>query len=228
MLTAMLTVLAFVTLVPQSASLKPPAYVARGTEPGWVLTLTGRHASLSRQDGGKAEFDVAAPAVSGAVTTYNGATRADAVIKVTRGLCHDAMSGMSYPDGVTVALGGKTLKGCGGDPASLLAGEWVVTSIAGKAVTGDAKPTLAFSATGTLSGSTGCNRFTTTYTLTGEGLTLGRVASTRMLCPPQGQAIEDAFLPALDGVFRHDVTNATTLVLENGKQLKIVATRKSR
>lgn len=224
--TVLLTLLTLVTLMPQGTSLKPAAYVARGTEPGWVLTLTGRHASLSRQDGGKVEFDVLAPVTTGAVTKYAGASRADAAITVTHGLCHDGMSGMSYPDAVAVALGGKTLKGCGGDPASVLEGAWVVTSIAGVAVKGDAAPSLLFSTTGTVSGSTGCNRFTTGYALTGEGLTLKAVAVTKMLCPPAQQGVEDAFLKALDGVFRHDVTDAKTLVLENRKQQKIVATRK--
>lgn len=224
--TMLLTVLALVTLAPQGASLRPAAYVARGNEPGWVLTLTGLHASLSRQDGGKADFEVTAPVTTGSVTKYAGAVKSDASITVTHGLCHDSMSGMSYPDAVAVAFGGKTLKGCGGDPASLLAGDWVVSSITGAPVTGDAKPTLAFSTTGTLSGSTGCNRFTTSYTLTGEGLKLGRVASTKMMCPPPAQTVEDAFLKALDGVFRHDLKDAKTLELENANQQKIVATRK--
>jgi copper homeostasis protein (lipoprotein) len=45
-------------------------------------------------------------------------------------------------------------------------------------------------------GSSGCNRFTGSYSLQGERLKFGSVASTKMACP-QGMDIERAFLDAL-------------------------------
>lgn len=52
------------------------------------------------------------------------------------------------------------------------------------------------------SGSAGCNRFFGSYVLNGDLLDFGPLASTRMLCEGAAQAVEDAYLPALDAVVR--------------------------
>ena len=53
-------------------------------------------------------------------------------------------------------------------------------------------------------GSTGCNRFTGSYTLNGGRLSLGMTATTRMACPPPLMALEADYLEALrlTGSFR--------------------------
>jgi heat shock protein HslJ len=48
-----------------------------------------------------------------------------------------------------------------------------------------------------VSGSTGCNRFTGTFTQTGDSLTFSPLATTKMACPPAQDAQERAFLAAL-------------------------------
>ncbi len=51
---------------------------------------------------------------------------------------------------------------------------------------------------GTVSGSSGCNRFTGSYTLDGDSLTIKPgVASTMMACPEPQMAVEQAFLALL-------------------------------
>ena len=97
------------------------------------------------------------------------------------------------------------VSGCGGDEessadASSLEGvAWVLAS--GVDVEGweEVAPSATFE-NGRLAGSTGCNRFTTTYTVDGDTLEIGQVASTRMMCPPPGDAVERAYVAALDRV----------------------------
>ena len=56
--------------------------------------------------------------------------------------------------------------------------------------------TAVFSMDGTLSGSGGCNNYSTTYQLTGDQLTVGQIASTMMACE-KGMEQEFAVLAAL-------------------------------
>jgi heat shock protein HslJ len=60
-------------------------------------------------------------------------------------------------------------------------------------------PTLAF-ADGTASGSGGCNTFSSPYELTGEDLTMGPVASTKIACEEPIASVENAYFAALDVV----------------------------
>jgi heat shock protein HslJ len=62
--------------------------------------------------------------------------------------------------------------------------------------------TMAFSADGRVSGSAGCNRFTTAYTADGQKLTFGPAAATRMMCTrPEGvMEQEQQFIKALETV----------------------------
>jgi heat shock protein HslJ len=89
--------------------------------------------------------------------------------------------------------------------------QWILT--AGIAVDGweTVAPTAAF-ADGSVTGSTGCNRYNASYTVDGETLAIGAVASTRMACPPPADAVERDFLLALEQVAGHRL-EATELVL---------------
>ena len=49
-------------------------------------------------------------------------------------------------------------------------------------------------------GSTGCNRFTASYTVDGDAMEIGTTATTRMACPPPADAVERAYLAALGRV----------------------------
>jgi heat shock protein HslJ len=87
----------------------------------------------------------------------------------------------------------------GRDPVPFEGTPWVLAS--GAEVDGweEFAPTARFEG-GTASGSTGCNRYTGPYTLDGDTLELGAIASTRMACAPRADAVEREFLAALERV----------------------------
>jgi len=58
---------------------------------------------------------------------------------------------------------------------------------------------------GRLSGFAGCNNFSGSYTLEGDQLKIGPVASTQMACPEPGSSVETAFHKALSGTLRYSV-----------------------
>lgn len=66
----------------------------------------------------------------------------------------------------------------------------------------DSEITLAFSANGKVSGSASCNRYTGSYTLVNQQLTISSVAATRRMCtrPEDVMEQESQFLKALETV----------------------------
>jgi heat shock protein HslJ len=57
--------------------------------------------------------------------------------------------------------------------------------------------TLEFSSEGRVSGSACCNRITGTYRRDGATITLGQMATTKMMCPPERMVVEYAVIKAL-------------------------------
>ena len=111
---------------------------------------------------------------------------------------------LARPAGSLLILG--LVLGCGSDDAeqadvaSFEGQPWVLTS--GVDVPQDVEitwPSATF-AGGTVGGSTGRNRFTASYTVNGDSLELGQIASTLMACPPPADAIENAYVAALEQV----------------------------
>ena len=75
---------------------------------------------------------------------------------------------------------------------------WLVTSIKGTPVIAGTQPTVTFGGDLTVSGSTGCNRFTGGYTTWGPAVAVGPLAMTMMACPEPGvMEQETAFTQAL-------------------------------
>ena len=103
---------------------------------------------------------------------------------------------------VSLALLLAVAAGCGGDddedePASFVGVPWLLSS--GLDVEGwEARPPSATFTDETVGGFTGCNRFTGPYTSDGDALELGPRAPTRMACAPPADAIERAYLAALE------------------------------
>jgi heat shock protein HslJ len=93
---------------------------------------------------------------------------------------------------------------------------WVLAS--GLDVEGweETAPSATF-ADGTVAGSTGCNRFTASYTVDGDALEIGQIASTRMACAPPADAVEREYVAALGRV--------TAWRLENGDLALVDADR---
>lgn len=97
--------------------------------------------------------------------------------------------------------------GCGGgegteppaEAGSLEGVPWVLS--AGVDVDGweATPPTAAFDG-GTVAGSTGCNRYSASYTLDGDAVELGPIASTKMACRPPADAVEREYVAALERV----------------------------
>lgn len=92
---------------------------------------------------------------------------------------------------------------------------WKLVELDGAAVEpGDGKePHMILRGADQVGGYAGCNQFTGSVTVTGDGLSFGPIASTRRMCPEvMGQ--EDAFLQALEQASRYGISGED-LAVEN-------------
>jgi heat shock protein HslJ len=184
--------------------------VARGNEPGWVVTLAHEGVVYSGQDGTKREVPLPA------ATEVDGATLFDSgeglVVRVTDALCRDTMTGMPHPYAVDLTLDAAALSGCGGEPRALLAGSWKLVDLPGVTLPEGAEPTLEI--TGDfMSGAAGCNRFTGGIALSGEGLSLKPGGMTMMACEEPLMQLEAAYMERLGRVGLFDIDEAGQLIL---------------
>jgi uncharacterized membrane protein len=209
--------LAAAVLAPGLASAAEDTLTARGNEPFWRLEVTA--GSVAFEVMGQ---DIAFKAPITSRETADGRPRivADADGKrleliVTERLCADTMSGMPFPVGIDVSYGGQTFKGCGGEIMTAIEGGWRVIRLGNDLLPQGVTATVVFDREGRASGRSGCNRFTGGYQLSGEGLSFGQIAGTRMACPPAESETEQRFLDLLQKVTR--VTPG-----ENG-QLRLMA-----
>lgn len=196
---------------------------ARGNEPGWSVTLDEGLMVFRGMDGSR--IDATAPIVH---ELDSGATKFSTALAVTLtpGVCRDSMSGMPHPMTASVEVGGQTLTGCGGAPADVLAGEWVVTRVGGAEVESAMSVTIGFDQNGGVFGGSGCNRFFGTYTLTGEGLTFGTgLGGTKMMCEDAQMKIEQSFLVTLPKVTSFDIDVDGALMLKAGGDAVLTAKR---
>lgn len=81
--------------------------------------------------------------------------------------------------------------------ADLAGTGWLPVEVAGAKVPQGVAAGVRFGADGTVSGSSGCNRFTASYALDVDAISFGPVASTRRACPGPVMAFETVFLGAL-------------------------------
>jgi heat shock protein HslJ len=206
-----------------------PAFRATGNEPGWRLDIgSGEMTLLTNFGQDRLVVPAPTPQVAGATTRYVARTnQGELTATIVDRVCVDSMSGMPHPRTVTVVIGDRTLNGCGGEPASLLRGaEWAVDAIEGKPLVSGSQATLAFAPDGRLSGQASCNRFTSTYTLSGEGLHIAQAASTRMLCDDALMAQESSFLAILGSAQNFSIEADGALLLRAGDGRSIRARRR--
>jgi len=83
-----------------------------------------------------------------------------------------------------------------------LVGTWALKSYTGGKggavpVLDTAPITAGFLADGSLSGSSGCNQYSTTYSVSGQSISISPAATTRMSCDPETMAQEAAYLALL-------------------------------
>ena len=196
---------------------------ARGNEPGWSLEIGAREMTLVADYG---ERRIVAP--TPAATTSGDTTRWTAsaagheiLVTVVDRLCHDGMSGFSFPRTVTVRLDGRTLAGCGGETVEVLLGPaWTVRAIEGTPVPAESASTLAFGADGRVSGRAPCNRFGGGYTLRGDELAFTGTFTTRMMCEPAVMERERRFVALLEAVRRFErAGDSLVLRAEDGREM---------
>ena len=197
---------------PAGAVIEP--FRASGNEPFWSLTLAQGNLTLNRLNEGEL------PAQSYIAGENQGAYLSDGKpqirLQVSDQLCHDDMSGMPYPQQVSVSVDGAQLAGCGGDPARLLqGGEWVVEDINGGGIIDRSRVTLNFWQDGRVGGRASCNNLMGQYQLTGEGLSIGQVATTRMACPPALMEQERRVITNLEQLQRFELDETGALLLHS-------------
>ena len=200
------------------ASARTETYRAVGTEPGWTLTIEGGWISYVG-DYGKTRVRTRAPAARPSFNGRRYVTRR-IVVDITRAPCSDGMSDRRYPERVTVTMGRRSVKGCGGEPvidaASLDGSHWTIASIDGRPVR-TARPTEVRFEGDRISGNAGCNSFGGSYRIERGSLGADRVISTKMACPGPGMAVEGKFLAIIGGPARITRAGDRTLTLSSGK-----------
>jgi heat shock protein HslJ len=148
---------------------------------------------------------------------------------IRQSLIHKSLSAAA-----AVLVGAMLLAACGDDSSSsdtttagetaaadALSGTRWTLDVAGLDVPGADKvlPTIAF-ADGSVSGSAGCNTFTGSYTVSGDSLTLGQLASTQIACGTVETAVETVVLERLGKVAGYQATaDSLTLTDSSGATL---------
>ena len=183
------------TALPAQAQSNAQPYRALGTEPFWSLTIDGSTIRYQPASG-----RVVSTAKPRPIIGFNG-ERYEArrmTVDITHVECSDGMSDRTYHDTVTVTLGGRTLRGCGGDilserpaPASLLEGDWRIESINGRPVAPRTNPRVTFRGQ-RISGNASCNNFNGSFRFERGWLTAGPLASTRMACASRVQNVQES------------------------------------
>lgn len=168
---------------------------ARGNEPGWQIVASEGFLTLSTQEGEQMTIPFVHQPEPEALRLI--APGIPDIIVAPR-ICTDSMTGLPYPYTVTTDHV-PPLNGCGGDPASLLTGEWKVTEISGQAVPPESGAVLGLDGEH-LWGRGGCNRLVGTMTLTGEAFRLNAGGMTMMACEEEAMALDAALTAALDKV----------------------------
>ncbi|PAU86689.1 hypothetical protein CK507_13390 [Pseudomonas sp. WN033] len=202
--------------VPPGAVVEP--FKATGNEPFWSVELDAGELSLQRMDD---KLTRTLPYRSEQESTSR--SRIDAgegeqtiTLLVTERLCRDSMSGMPFPQQVSLMVDGETLQGCGGQPERLLQGvEWVVEDINGGGIIDRSRVTLNFFPDGRIAGRASCNNFMGQYALTGESLTVSQAATTMMACAPSLMEQEQRFLETLEAIDGFDFDDTGALLVRS-------------
>lgn len=203
---------------------------AQGNEPFWNLTVFTKRVELNRLgEEQRAFFWQTDSAVESADATYQLlASRTSGVVgsvRFTEEVCRDSMTGMPYPQNVSVELDSAIYEGCAGNPIDLLtAGEWQVTHVLGKNIATTLNANINFGEEGEVYWNSGCNRFVGSYTLTGESFQLNQLASTRMACPSLQMDVETEMLKAFGDVISFNIENdgSLQLITYSGEYLRAI------
>lgn len=194
-------------------------YKVWGVEPDWqVLIATDRIEIDVRFGTAKATlpYPIIKETETGAVVDL---PTIQTLLILTDTLCRDIAVGMPHPQTAALHFNGEILHGCGGSPGALLADtKWQIVAMNGEQVGGEVSATLEFDLSAKITGDTGCNKFFGEYTIHGEGISLGDLASTRMACAGSLNTRETAILSALSQTRRFDFDGDGRLLMIGGPQ----------
>lgn len=216
--------------LPECRALREPElpFTARGQEPGWMIRIDAETIYLNA-DFGALELRMPKTEPLSTAEGFLYMTSAEdrrLVVAIRPEICADAATGMPHPFRVRYKLEGETHAGCGGDPRSLLTGlEWIVETIGGEPVVEDSRASILFLDEGRVAGNASCNRLTGSFRLTGEGLSFGQMATTRMACEEPLNSQEMRFLELLRKVHRFEIGSHGRLVLHTPDGQRITARR---
>ena len=188
---------------------------ARGNEPSWQIEMSDKALTFRSLEGETFTIEpVPQPTRENGIDTYSVTVDGrQFTLAIANEVCADTMTGMPYPKTATVIVGDDKLSGCGGEPASLLHGDWRVERIAGKALVAGSEPTLAFGPDGDIHGNGSCNRFFGSFALTGEGLTISETGASMMMCEQPLMDQERSLLNAFEAARRFEVATTGQLRL---------------
>ena len=96
---------------------------------------------------------------------------------------------------------------------------WILTTLQGKAPVKGTELTADFTAIRRVSGSTGCNRYSGTYRVSGSTIRMGQLATTQRACAEPIARQETAFLNALSRARRFAVSGGKLALKTAGGQV---------
>lgn len=135
--------------------------------------------------------------------------------------CTDASSREKHPITIAALYGKDTLMGCGMNIYDKhINGKWLLKKINGKNIPTQLGqnniPHLDINGElNTISGSTGCNRFSGKFVLRNYKVHMGSMATTKIACP---NAMESAFLAVFNHIISYQLSN-NTLLLTNKEEV---------
>jgi len=108
------------------------------------------------------------------------------------------------------------------DKLTLPGTSWLVEDVASGGVIDNSNLSLSFDEDGRLNGSSGCNTFTGEFSVNENKLKIGKVAGTRMACPPALMDLEQKFLNVLSEAATYAIDsdrNTLTITAANGQAI---------
>ena len=100
-----------------------------------------------------------------------------------------------------------SLAACGGSRA--LAGTWSLSGVQGIPTPSGGTFVITFTSDGKVSGQSGCNTYSGSYTVNGQAIVFGPLAATKKACAAPLMTVETAYLTALQLVNAWQINDGT-------------------
>ena len=198
----------------------------RGHEPGWSVRIEDGAVAITDQFGTDNSVARVSELSEDGSTRTISAYAGERLILITQGLapCQDDATGAWLPYSVTVQVGERMLRGCGGTLGErLMEGEWLIDDVNGSGIIDSSHLTMRFGEDGTVSGSAGCNNYTGSYTASGLQVEIGPLGATRKICPAEAIMLqEQRMLEALTGTLEIEFAETGVLTLRSADGSKSI------